>query len=240
MSTRPSNTPPARPVTGAGQASAVNAPVIAAPRIAIERVSPSVDHGRYPAKAIVGHALVVEADVFLDGHERPGARLIWRAADSVAEHSVPMVALGNDRWRAQFTPGHVGLHYFAIEAWLDVWASLRADLANNAEAGVASRIEIEEGRARVLAALRRAPDAGRDAARLAAELAAADVGQAIELLLSQPLDALMGQLGERLFLTRMAPEQALDVERQAAGFASWYEMFPRSQSRSPASPRHLR
>ena len=233
MSTRRSSIPQARATTAGGQLAAESVPAVSAARIAIERVTPSVDHGRYPAKATVGQTLVVEADVFLDGHERPGARLIWRAADEVAERNVPMSPLGNDRWRAQFAPDKVGLHYFTIEAWHDVWASYRADLVKNADAGVASRLEIEEGRTQVLSALKRSPEAEREAAPLAAELATADIGQAVEILLSDVLDQLMGQLGEQHFLTRLSPELAVDVERRAAGFANWYEMFPRSQSRHP-------
>jgi starch synthase (maltosyl-transferring) len=235
MSTRRSSIPPVPSATPGKQSSAESVPALDAPRIAIERVSPSVDHGRYPAKAIVGQTVMVEADVFLDGHERLGARLVWRAADSVAEHTAPMDALGNDRWRGQFVPDSVGLHYFTIEAWLDVWASYRADLSKNAAAGVASKPEIEEGRALVLAALQREPQTGREAARLAAQLAKADVGLAAELLLSAPLEQLMLGLGEQRFLTRLVPEQAIDVERRAAGFASWYEMFPRSQNRTPGT-----
>ena len=67
---------------------------MAAPRVVIDDVSPCVDHGAYPAKGIVGQRVVVEADIFLDGHERPAARLIWRGTDSAAEHSVPMRSLG--------------------------------------------------------------------------------------------------------------------------------------------------
>jgi starch synthase (maltosyl-transferring) len=50
-----------------------------------------------------------------------------------------------------------------------------------------------------------------------------------------PLDRLMARLGERRFLTRLVSEQPIDVERRAAGFASWYEMFPRSQNRTPGT-----
>jgi starch synthase (maltosyl-transferring) len=236
MASRRSSVSQPRSASAAGQAGAESSPAIDAPRVVIERVSPSVDPGRYPARAIVGQTVVVEADVFLDGHERPGARVIWRAADSAAEHSVPMRSLGNDRWRAEFIPATVGLHCFAIEGWLDVWASYRTDLGKNADAGVASKLELEEGRAQLLSALQREPDVEREAmVALAAQLAEADGEQALELLLSAALDELMQRLGERRFVTRLVAEQAVDVERRAAGYASWYEMFPRSQSRIPAA-----
>src|SRR5436190_14081598 len=38
-------------------------------RVVIENVTPEVDEGRFPAKRTVGEAVVVEADVFADGHD---------------------------------------------------------------------------------------------------------------------------------------------------------------------------
>ena len=40
--------------------------------------------------------------------------------------------------------------------------------------------------------------------------------------------------GARPFLVRLEPEMPLEAERSAAGFANWYEIFPRSQSGDPA------
>jgi starch synthase (maltosyl-transferring) len=37
-------------------------------RVAIERVSPQIDCGQFPIKRVVGETVVVEADVFADGH----------------------------------------------------------------------------------------------------------------------------------------------------------------------------
>jgi starch synthase (maltosyl-transferring) len=208
-----------------------------APRIMIERVTPSVDDGRFPARAVVGQPIVVEADIFLDGHELPGAQLLWRGANELQARAVPMQPIGNDRWRAQFTPADTGAHSFTIEAWLDVWGSYRNDLMKNAQAGVVNALEIEEGREQVLAALRRAPDAQwADAGQWAQQLGNASTAQGEALLTSAALDALMHTYGERPFITRLRSELLVDVEREAAGFASWYELFPRSQTRS--STRH--
>lgn len=38
-------------------------------RVVIEKVKPEVDAGRFPIKRIQGEKVVVEADVFADGHE---------------------------------------------------------------------------------------------------------------------------------------------------------------------------
>jgi starch synthase (maltosyl-transferring) len=207
---------------------------ISAPRVMIERVSPSVDFGRYPSKAVVGQPVMVEADIYMDGHERPGAQILWRSESDVHSHSVPMQALDNDRWRAEFTPTTPGLHSFTIEAWLDVWASYRSDLRQNADASSISSLEIEEGRQLVLAALERASAVDSTTAdSWGAQLVGANSTQALALLQSATLDAMMQRLGERRFVTRLHSEVTVDVERRAAGYASWYELFPRSQTRSP-------
>ena len=45
-------------------------------RVVIEAVSPSVDGGRFAAKRCVGDTVVVEADVFGDGHDLVAGRIV--------------------------------------------------------------------------------------------------------------------------------------------------------------------
>ena len=48
------------------------------PSVVIDNVKPLIDGGRYPIKRIVGEDLVVEADIFKDGHDVVAAVLKWR------------------------------------------------------------------------------------------------------------------------------------------------------------------
>jgi starch synthase (maltosyl-transferring) len=217
----------------AGERAALNS-AMEAPRIRIEQVVPSVDNGTLPAKGIIGQAIGVEADIFADGHDQLAARLIWRGPGTLEEQSVAMVPLGNDRWRAEFTPVRTGRHRFNVEAWLDEWGSYRHDLSKKSAAGVTAPVDIEEGRKRLLAAAAKAPGRLRgavpDGAPLVQRLESAEQGAAVELLLSEEAALLMGQLEPRAFVTHLPADLIVDVERLAAGFASWYELFPRSQS----------
>jgi starch synthase (maltosyl-transferring) len=206
---------------------------IDAPRIRIERVEPSVDGGALPAKGIVGQPIAVEASIFMDGHEQLGARLIWRGPGTLEEQSAPMRLLGNDHWHAEFTPTRTGRHRFNVEAWHDEWGSYRAELAKKSAAGVASAIDIEEGRTRLRAVIGHAGQRGRDAAGLIERLEQAAEAAAAELLLSEEVALLMARLQERRFITHLPADLIIDVERLAAGFSSWYELFPRSQSPRP-------
>jgi starch synthase (maltosyl-transferring) len=64
---------------------------IAAPRVAIESVTPSVDHGRFPAKRTVGEAVEVKAAIFAEGHDKIAAAVQWRAADETDWHEALMI-----------------------------------------------------------------------------------------------------------------------------------------------------
>jgi starch synthase (maltosyl-transferring) len=68
-------------------------------RVVIEAVSPEIDGGRFPIKRTVGEKVVVEADVFADGHDVLSCRLMYRKEEESAWTHAPMNLLGNDRWR---------------------------------------------------------------------------------------------------------------------------------------------
>src|SRR6202050_2642152 len=206
---------------------------IDAPRIRIERVEPSVEGGAPPAKGIIGQPIAVEASIFMDGHEQLGARLIWRGPGTLEEQSAPMRLVGNDRWHAEFTPTRPGSHRVNVEAWHDEWGSYRAELAKKSAAGVASAIDIEEGRTRLLAVIGHAGQRAGGAAGLIERRRQRAAAAAAELLLSEEVALLMARLQERHFITHLPADLIIDVERLAAGFSSWYELFPRSQSPRP-------
>src|ERR1041385_5486183 len=93
-----------------------------APRIAIEHIAPQVDGARYMVKGIVGQALRIEADVFMDGHAQLAVQVLWQEANGKPV-SHAMEAFGNDRWRTSVTPLRPVRHSYTIEARLDVWAT---------------------------------------------------------------------------------------------------------------------
>lgn len=94
-------------------------------RVVIEGVQPEVDSGRFPIKRIVGDTVIVEADVFADGHDRVFCQLLYRkdeteAQDDAREWSTaPMEPLGNDRWRGEFLVSSVGRYRYVLEGWTD-------------------------------------------------------------------------------------------------------------------------
>ena len=225
----------------------------------IENVGPSVDSGRFPIKRIVGQPIDVEADVFADGHDMlhvvmrhrfipfaegagPARPESGGSGPARAEWMrLPMRLLGNDAWTARIVPDSIGWIEFFVTGWIDPFETWRHELDVKAKAAMSVTSELLEGAAMVRAvaeSLRSARD-GDDRERLAAanrlEAIAAEIaGEAPEA------DRIRAALSPSLAADMSAwytPGHAevsstfrARIEREAAGFAAWYEMFPRSET----------
>ncbi|SDR57880.1 starch synthase (maltosyl-transferring) [Rhizobiales bacterium GAS113] len=206
-----------------------------AARIVIEAVSPAVDGGRFPAKRVVGEPIEIEADIFTDGHDQIAAEVLWRPADEKDWRRAPMDFIVNDRWRARIAPSRIGRHVVTIEAWWDVFGTLRSDVEKKRAAGVDVALEVEEARLLVKAALARIANAGEQATLLKALTGLADSLEdvRVETLLAPAVRRAMADADERRFRVRYEPLLPIDIERPKAAFASWYELFPRSITDDP-------
>jgi len=199
-------------------------------RIVIGGITPQVDQGRYPAKRCLGDALVAEADIFADGHEKLAAQLLLHKPGG-AVRRIPMKLLSNDRWRAQAILDETGGWSFNIEAWIDVYGGFARDIAKKQEAGVTLCLEAEEGRLLIAAAAER--DSGSVGDALTAILrcwSSLSLSERITLLLAPETIRAMAAASDHPHRLR-SPALRVEVERERAGFASWYELFPRSQAK---------
>jgi starch synthase (maltosyl-transferring) len=204
-----------------------------APRLVIENTSPVLDGGTFAAKAISGQPVQVSSKVYSDGHDQLMVVLHWREANSRHWHGVPMQAAGNDLWLAEFTPVQLGLHLFSIEAWIDPFATYCHDLEKKYHAGVEVKLELEEGRLLLGKGAERSEGLLREAiVALQSRLSELPADEQVALLLDAETARLMIEAEHRSYLTRSA-EFPLDVDRPAAQFASWYELFPRSITDDP-------
>jgi len=205
-------------------------------RIVIAHLAPSVERGRYPVKRCAGDLLTVEADIFADGHEQLAAQLAIRSRGNRAWQRVPMEPIGNDRWRAESALGETGIWQFRIEAWLDGFGGFVRDTEKKRDAGQPLALEAEEGRRLIAEAASSGSCSARRALHAILEgLEGLCLEDRIALLLAPETRKAMQAASLRPFLAT-SYTQKVDVERRRAGFASWYELFPRSQS--PAPGRH--
>jgi starch synthase (maltosyl-transferring) len=203
---------------------------IDAPRVAIENITPTVDEGRFAAKATLGETVIVEADVFADGHPALAVRLLWRTIDTGEWNLARMRVLDNDRWRGEFLAQRLGTYVFTIEAGFDEFGSLRSDLEKKAGAGQDVSLEVREAIHLIQAAAGAAPAPLPESLRtLAREVeAAADPAARV---LAPDCAELMAQAAGPAILVRLPNLYRVVVDRRAARFAAWYELFPRSQGR---------
>jgi starch synthase (maltosyl-transferring) len=200
-----------------------------APRIAIEAITPQVDSGEFPARRIVGDIVRVEADLLADGHDKLAGEVRVRAPDATTFTASALTLIGNDRWFAEFPAAQLGRHSFKIVAWRDDYASFVDEVTKKHQASLATRLEVEEGLALIRETLQHGPAPTKPLlAGLLRALDAADAQERRAILLSQPTITLMREAALRKFVTE-SHWVPLDVEPANAAFASWYEMFPRSQ-----------
>src|SRR5512147_2874988 len=97
-------------------------------RAIVESVRPEVDCGRYPIKRVLGERVVVEADVFADGHDAVQCELLFRFCGEKQWRSEPMQFLGNDHWTASFTVERLGRYEYTVRGWTDPFLTWQRDL----------------------------------------------------------------------------------------------------------------
>jgi starch synthase (maltosyl-transferring) len=201
------------------------------PSVVIENLQPLIDGGRYPIKRIVDEDLVVEADIFKDGHDVVAAVLKWRVVGTRTWRETPMTFVDNDRWRGICTLYDEAIHEYTVEAWTDSFRSWQVEFAKKFEAGISAlRSEALEGAAIVESAARRARDRA-DAARLrefSQEISTGANSEIYAIARFGELEVLMATYPDRSGATEYVPAPRVVVDRQAAMFGAWYEFFPRS------------
>ena len=203
-------------------------------RVVIENVSPELYGGKYPAKAVEGERLIVEADIFVDGADTVSAELCFRPSGRAEWERSPMVSLGNDQWQGSFTVGFPGLYEYTIEAWVDHFQTWKKGLTKKMEAGQDVSLDLEIGALLVKEGVARAVKA--DAGKLGAfvsRLRSEEKDKAEAAALEGSLEQLMGSNPDKARATVYEKVLGLTVEQKRAGCSAWYEFFPRSWSTLP-------
>lgn len=199
------------------------------------------------AKASLGEPWVVEVDAFCDGHDLLACEV--EVVDrSGAQRLVPMVPLGNDRWRAEVLLTELGAHRCTVRAVVDRFATWCHDLWTRVEAGASPAdvaVELAEG-ARILdqtAARAHGQDATVLACvaaqlRLTPRLLETPVTEAVPLGPGGTVDDMLRDPGlaalvagyRDLRAAVTSPVLSVRVDPERSRFSAWYELFPRSAS----------
>ena len=200
-------------------------------RVVIEGVRPEIDGGRFPIKRTIGDNVLVEADIFADGHDAFSAVLLYRKATASKWVEVPMKPLVNDRWQGMFTVTDLGHYQYTLMAWIDGFRSWRRDLKKKIEAEQDVAVDLLVGAELIKEAGKRST--GRDAEQLktwanilrASQKSTVDKGR---LALGEEVAELMAKYPNRRSPSIYPKELVVVVDRERARFSAWYEMFPRS------------
>jgi len=180
---------------------------------------------------------VVEADVFVDGHDELACDVLWRLNSGTVWRAAPMEPLSNDRWKGEFPAESAGRYLFRIRATIDRYGTWLRDARIKAGAGQDLTVELLVGAGLLSDAAGRAR--GADRSRL--EALSEQLRNASE---ANGAGAVLDAAGatEVMSLVRRHPDpgpgvtsEALGVlvERKKARFSTWYELFPRSASPEP-------
>src|SRR3954470_14690386 len=201
------------------------------PRICIQLPRPTIENGHCAVKRAVGDTIAGSADVFRDGHEVLRAVVRYRAAGDRRWSESPMVPVdahhNGVRWTGEFTIGSLGPAQWTVQAWVDVFAGWRDEIARKLEAGqIDMSGETSEGIVILKDAVGRA--SGEDRSMLEVTVAALESGEPVRLALDVKLAEVMARVAERSEVTELATPLDVYVDRELGRFGSWYELFPRS------------
>ncbi len=216
-------------------------------RVIIERVTPEIDAGRFPVKRITGDVVVVEADIFGDGHDLLSAVVRYRHESESDWSESPMEPLVNDRWRGSFKVRQLGTCFYTVQAWVNHFRSWQRDLQKKAAAGQDIDLDLRTGihfLECALAQQARAPGQADDdhpmtpepkaEKALAAALASLKPESTLRteekllLALKPELAQWMDAASPRRHATCFCRRLRVMVEPPLARFSAWYELFPRS------------
>ena len=199
-------------------------------QIVIEGVKPAVDHGRFPAKAVVGETCTVDATVFRHGHERIRAAVRVRRPGAAGVREFPMLLVdpAHDVWRADVLLDTAGKFTLSIAAWTDQFATWARDLESRVEAGASdATAEIAEGVGLVERAAASAKgDVKKEIAALLQRLrdATPDLSRFRTLVADPATLDLVGRNALRDDEVRHEPDFEIMAERPLARAGAWYEI----------------
>ncbi|MGA9144889.1 MAG: alpha-1,4-glucan--maltose-1-phosphate maltosyltransferase [Candidatus Acidiferrales bacterium] len=200
-------------------------------RVVVERVSPEIDCGRFAIKRVVGETVLVEADVFADGHDQVACQILyWHEGGPV--QTTPMKPLGNDRWRGEFSLEKLGRYQYTVEGWIDRFQTWRGALVKQVAADQDVQVELLVGADLIDQAAAEAASEDAEVLRLWAKRLrdAKDKPQGAVFALEEELLGIIQRYPVRTLAGRYEKELTVTVDREKARFSTWYEMFPRSCS----------
>ncbi len=201
-------------------------------RFTVFDVSPIVECGKYPAKAVVGEIIPFAVTAFREGHDCLSVELLLTDPNGKTIGPFPMsTQRDSDRYLANFTATSTGAWRFSMTAWSDPLATWQRRATIKIPAGLDTDLELSEGASLIEQVANElnpkdhktligAVATMRNATLPVSVRYAATVDTAIaEILVAHPIRENPCVHGPWPLL----------IERRRALVGSWYEFFPRSE-----------
>ena len=204
-------------------------------RVIIENVYPEIDCGQYPIKRIVGEKVVVEADIFADGHDSVSAALLYKKKGERKWIETPMDFLVNDRWKGEFLIEDLANYVYCIEGWVDHFKTWLGDIKKKYDAQQDISVDLLIGAKEVEQAMSKAKGGDRKKLKEYYDIVSnsEDPDTAVALVNEPEFVNLVYRYPDRSLSSRYEKELSVQVDRKKALFSSWYERFPRSCAPEP-------
>ena len=197
-------------------------------RIPILDISPVVENGEFPAKAVTGERLWASATIFREGHDYLRANVVLKDPSGKTSEFLPMHEAFPDRWSAAIRPNVVGEWSYYIEAWDDPVGTWIHAAEIKIPSGIDVDLVLEEG-AQLFGEL--AKEYSLSHYQEVTAILRDDSIEPRERLtqaLSDETKRLIWNFPLRRLITQ-SQEYRIQVDRERALVGSWYEFFPRSE-----------
>ena len=203
-------------------------------RLPILEVSPSVDSGRWPAKAYVGEVISFGATVFREGHDALGVELLLTSpSNEQSVHRLEPGAPGTDRWQVEVLIREQGVYSFQIRAFSDEFETWHHNATVKIAVGVDEELMMLEG---ISLLTKAASDSARSKLNAKKLVLAAEVLQDTKKTAKHRLeivetDELLQAIAAEPIRGLISISETFKVlsERERSGVGAWYEFFPRSE-----------
>jgi starch synthase (maltosyl-transferring) len=207
-------------------------------RAVVEHVTPEIDGGRFYVKKTAGETLRVEADIFTDGHDHTGARLLYRHESEKKWSFTPMHPINNDRWQASFDLPKTGFYQYTVTGWVDHALTWLEGFLKKYQDAQHMGVELLIGADFLETMLPSAAKVDQKQIRKMIALLhdESKYDLAVNEVLGKELHHFIDLYPNLVNATTYIHELKVYVEREKAGFSSWYCFFPRSAS--PSAGKH--
>jgi starch synthase (maltosyl-transferring) len=203
-------------------------------RVIITNISPKVEDGKYPVKAVLGEEIKFSASIFGDGHDVIAASVFVKHLTAEKPTEIKLKAINNDCWEASFICSQLGVYEFYIEGWEDHFSNWKNGLKKKYDAGQDINVELQMGTALFSDAFAEIGGQYPKLQKWIAQFEETDQQHSkVEMVLANDIAEIMYNYRPQALITKYPFVYTIEVERKKAAFSTWYELFPRSTSPVP-------